>query len=99
MSIKFNKVEKEDFEANVATIYCDVTGKKMIEIIIMDSNQKNTVQAKWSDEKKVSSGLHEIVGDIYCSPIETATQKTSIINAMTDKKNGVLNHRILVKSL
>jgi hypothetical protein len=99
MSIKFETVEKDEFEANIATLYCDETGKKMLEIIIIESDQKNTIQAKWDDAKSQSSGLHEITGDIYCSPIETVTQKTAIIKAMTEKKNGIMNHRILVKKI
>jgi len=99
MSIKFEKIEKEEFEANMATLFCDETGKKMLEIIIMDSDKKNTVQAKWSNFNSQTSGKHEIIGDIYCSPIETATQKTAIIKVMTEDKGKTTNHRVIVKSI
>lgn len=99
MSIKFETVKKDEFEANIATIYCDNTSKKMLEVIIMESEQKNTIQAKWESSKEQTSGKHEIIGDIYCSPIETVTQKTAIVKAMTDKKDGVMHHRIIVKTI
>lgn len=99
MSIKYEEIENEDHTINLATIYCDRTGKKMIEIIIEESDKKNTVQAKWEGDSMPSSGKHEVVGDIYCSQIESPTQKTSIVKVINDETNGVLNYKVLVKSI
>lgn len=99
MSIKFEKVEKEEFSANMATLYCDKTGLKMLDIIIKESTEKHIVSARWSDSKELTTGSHEIIGKIYCSPIETVTQKTSIIRDDAERKDGGIAHKFVVKKI
>jgi len=99
MSIKFERVERDGFESDIATLYCDETGKKMLEVIIVESDQNNTIQAKWENSKTQTSGKHNVIGDIYSSPNETATQKTAIIDARKDEKNKTMHHRVLVKAI
>lgn len=80
MSIIQKEVDIDGFKAKVATIYCDHSGLKMAEIIIRDCDKKFAVQARWHDQKQLSSAPQEINGCLSCSPIESATQKTAIVN-------------------
>jgi hypothetical protein len=87
MSIKQKEIDSDGFKAKVATIYCDNTNLKMAEIIIRDCEKRFFVQAAWYGENKVASKPQEIKGCLSCSPIDTPSQKTAIIN--TDfKDNG-----------
>jgi len=86
MSIVQKEVDNEGFKAKIATIYCDVSGLKMAEIIVRDCEKKFLVQAKWHDEKYIASSPQQIKGCLSCSPIDSATQKTAIVN--TEFENG-----------
>ena len=99
MSIKYSSVEKDGFNANIATIYCDLSGLKMFEVIIRESERVNTVEAEWEGSNGQVSGKHEIIGSLYCIPIETVSQKTAIIKISTDKKDNILINRLVIKKI
>lgn len=80
MSIIQKEVDTEGFKAKVATIYCDDSGLKMAEIIIRDCDKTFAVQARWHDQKHLASARQEIKGCLSCSPIESLSQKTAIVN-------------------
>lgn len=97
MSLKIETIEKEDFSAVIGTLFCDETNLKMAEIIIRPSEKENLVEARWEENKNPTSGTHEIKGNLSCSPIETATQKTAIIRAVVVEKNGKQVNRLIVR--
>ena len=71
----------------------------MIEIIVRPSEKKHKVKVQWKTELDPSSGTHEIKGDLFFSPIETPTQKTAIIAAISKEKEGVIHHLVGVKKI
>lgn len=99
MSISYKEIDVEEFKSTVATITCDKTGLKMIEIIVKPSERKHVVKVQWKTESNPSSGSHEIEGDVFFSPIETVTQKTAIIGAISKEKEGVIHHLVGVKKI
>lgn len=97
MSIDINEIKNDGFSATVATLFCDETGLKMAEIIIRPSEKENFIEARWEDNRLPTSGTHLIKGTLSCSPIETVTQKTSIIRAAVVEKEGKQVNRLVVR--
>lgn len=100
MSFSLKDVDKEGFSAKIATISCDITGFKMMEAIIRDGNDTNNyINVKWDDNPEYTSGVCDIRGKLFFSPIETATQKTLIVSVSTEKKNNDYYHKVVVKKI
>lgn len=99
MSIQQRIEDEEGFKAKVATVFCEQTGLKMAEIIVRPSKKESIVQARWFDQKSLASQPQKIIGDLSCSPIETETQKTAIINVEYAKEQDLPKLTLVIKKL
>ncbi len=92
MSMSKNEFNEDGFTGVVYTLVCDSSGQKMLDIIARDEDVENApvtkVSAFWgSDHMGIGSGSHELSGLLSYGPVDTKTEKTSILDISAEEND------------